>query len=253
MGEDAAAPPVTRDAFFGGRLVLNQPARGHRSGTDAVLLAAAVPRDFTGLVYDAGAGAGAAGLGVALACPWARVRLIENDPFMARLAADNIAANGLHNRAAVACCDLLSRRDRRLTLPESAQLIVTNPPFHDAGRVRMSPVAARRSAHVMEGGATLADWILACLDLVAEKGILIVVHVAPAVPEILDALDKRAGGVTLLAVYPRADEPAHRVLVRAVKGSRAPFVLAAPLTLHGADGFADKAERLHRGEAALDW
>ena len=39
--------PVT-DAFLGGRLRLRQPGRGHRAGTDALLLAAAAPLDFAG-------------------------------------------------------------------------------------------------------------------------------------------------------------------------------------------------------------
>ncbi|MGB6175434.1 MAG: methyltransferase, partial [Methylocella sp.] len=55
-------PPVVADAFLGGRLLLCQPAEGHRCGTDAVLLAAAAPADFSGLAIDVGAGVGAAGL-----------------------------------------------------------------------------------------------------------------------------------------------------------------------------------------------
>ena len=34
--------PTTLDHFLGGALTLRQPASGHRSGTDAILLAAAV-------------------------------------------------------------------------------------------------------------------------------------------------------------------------------------------------------------------
>ena len=47
--DKAATPPhaPTRDAFLGGRVLVLQPARGggHRSGLDAVYLAAAVPED----------------------------------------------------------------------------------------------------------------------------------------------------------------------------------------------------------------
>ena len=62
------------DAFLGGRLQLRQPAEGHRSGTDAVLLAAAAPADFSGLAIDVGAGVGAAGLAMVIARP--RMRLV---------------------------------------------------------------------------------------------------------------------------------------------------------------------------------
>ncbi len=54
------------DTLLGGRLSLRQPARGHRAGTDAVLLGASVPVEASGKALDAGAGVGSAGL-VALA------------------------------------------------------------------------------------------------------------------------------------------------------------------------------------------
>ena len=53
---------IAEDAFLGGRIRLRQPRRGHRAGTDAVLLAAlAAPREGE-TVYDLGAGVGAVGL-----------------------------------------------------------------------------------------------------------------------------------------------------------------------------------------------
>lgn len=253
MAEAGADPAVTRDAFYGGKLELAQPAHGHRSGTDAVLLAAAAPRDLEGLVYDAGAGSGAVGLGIALTCPATRVRLIENDRVSSLLAMQNIAGNGLEARVGVAVCDLLSREERRATLPEPAALVVTNPPFHEASRVRSSPDTERRAAHVMEPRASLAQWLSACLDLLVPKGSLILLHRAEALPAILLALDGRAGAVALMAIHPRASAPARRCLVRAVKGSRAPFSVAPPFVLHEGERFTAEAEAVHRGELALRW
>lgn len=77
------------DAFLGGRLQLRQPLEGHRSGTDAVLLAASAPADFSGLAIDVGAGVGAAGLAMVIARPRMRVQLLENDPSLAGLAREN--------------------------------------------------------------------------------------------------------------------------------------------------------------------
>ncbi|MGQ0444466.1 MAG: methyltransferase, partial [Beijerinckiaceae bacterium] len=62
-------PRVVLDPFLGGRLSLCQPVEGHRCGTDAVLLAAAAPADFSGLAIDVGSGVGAAGLALAVARP----------------------------------------------------------------------------------------------------------------------------------------------------------------------------------------
>ena len=251
--DTACEKAITCDAFYGGRLLLRQPARGHRAGTDAVLLAAAVPRAFAGLCVDAGSGVGAAGLGVALACPEARVRLVENDPLSLGLAGANVAANGLCDRVEVSPCDLLDGSDRGQVPRDLAQLVVTNPPFHAADRVRASPDARRRAAHILPPGARLADWVLACLDLLTPGGTLVMIHAAQALPDALAALERRCGAVTLLAIHPRDGLPAGRVLLRGVKGSRAPFTIAPPLVLHDAAGFTPLARRVHRGEEALAW
>ena len=59
---------TTLDAFHRGDFHVVQPSRGHRSGMDAMMLAAAVPSSFAGRLADLGAGAGAAGLAVASRC-----------------------------------------------------------------------------------------------------------------------------------------------------------------------------------------
>ena len=244
------AVEITRDRFFGGRLILQQPAKGHRFGTDAVLLAAAVPRDFAGLVCDVGAGVGAAGLGGALAAPSCRVELLERDGVAAQLAAANIAANGLGDRADVLRCDLFASDAKHRG---RADLVLTNPPFYNANRTRSSPVAGRRSAHVLDECATLTAWLRACLALLAPRGALVLVHTPEALPEALVALAVGAGEIVVKGVHPRAGEPARRILIRAVKGSRAPCALSPPLVLHDGPDFTHEADLLHRGEAALRW
>ncbi len=82
---------------------------------------------------------------------------------------------------------------------------------------------------------------------------------AEGLPEILTALAGRAAGVVLpLAARPGRD--AKRVIVRARKGGRSPFRLAAPLVLHaGAAHLADgddhtpQARAILREAAALDF
>lgn len=254
MAETDAPAAVTRDAFYGGRLVLTQPAKGHRSGTDAVLLAAAVAPGFAGRCYDVGSGVGAVGLGIALLRPGARIVLVERDAVAVALAWANAAALGIATPVDVAECDILDKANLRRALPERADLVVTNPPFHNPRRSRPSPDPARRAAHALGEGVGLEDWIAACLDRLADNGTLIVIHAASALPDMLAALESRTGAITVKPVSPRAGEPALRVLVRATKGSRGPFALAAPLVLHdGAGRFTEEAARLQRGEAALAW
>ncbi|HUI20561.1 MAG TPA: methyltransferase [Methylocella sp.] len=257
MAEAVQPESYVTDAFLGGRLLLRQPIDGHRSGTDAVLLAAAAPGTFSGLAIDAGSGVGAAGLALAMARPGLRVGLLENDPSLARLARENLLQNGLADRGYIVEADLLSPASRRAAglVDGSAGLVISNPPFLDPGRARLSPDALRRRAHAMPapGPAALAAWIAAALALVAPGGLFILIHRPDAVPVILEALAARTGGITVLPVYPRRGANAVRVLVRGKKGSRAPFVISPPLILHDGQGFTPDAEAIHRGALLIDW
>src|SRR5262245_65885300 len=89
---------LTDDAALGGRLRLRQPARGHRFGHDAILLAAATPAAAGEVAIDLGAGVGAAGLALAQRVAGLAVRLVEIDPALAALAGANAARNGMGAR-----------------------------------------------------------------------------------------------------------------------------------------------------------
>jgi FkbM family methyltransferase len=236
------------DCFFDGRLRLRQNAEGHRAGTDAVLLAAATPHEQEGLILDIGAGAGAVGLMAAVRAPGATIGLVEIDPENCALARENVAANGLEARVSVFEADLLSAKSRRAAglADEKAALVLTNPPFHEASRVRVSPDPGKARAHVM--CAPLSDWVRASLALLAPAGVFVMIHRADALGECLAAVEGRLGGVSVLPILPRADAPAIRLVLRGVKGSKARSSLLAPLVLHEADGrFTEAAEAIHKG------
>lgn len=250
-----ATTAVTQDAFLGGRLLLNQPAEGHRAGSDAILLAAAAPKIISGLALDIGAGVGAAGLSLAALRPALTFGLVENDSALVALARTNIAVNGFGQSGSVYEADLLdpqSRGDAGLS-DGSASLIISNPPFLDAARVRSSPKAGKRSAHVMPEGATLRDWIDACFALLMDKGQLILIHRPDALPQMLAALDRRGGDISLLPIYPQAGKAAVRILLRARKGSRGPLAIAPGLILHDAGKFTASADTIHRGGMLIEW
>lgn len=255
MAELPAAAVVT-DSLLNGSLKLRQFACGHRAGTDAVLLAAAAGAP-QGLVMDIGAGSGAAGLMLALRAPLAQLCCIEIDPATAGLARENIALNGFAERAQCHTLDVLSPKARRAAgLADGlAQLVITNPPFFEAARVRVSPDAARARAHAGHGNVAepfLVRWLRACTALLAPGGQIVLIHRADALGDLLAALAGRAGGLRLLPVYPRASQQAIRLLAAATKGSRAPPSLLPPLVLHEADGrFTARAQALHNGEDVL--
>lgn len=254
---DNGSLAAVTNAFLGGRLKLSQPVKGHRCGTDAVLLGAAAPASFSGLAIDVGSGVGAAGLTLAALRPHAHVSLLEADPFLAKLARANITQNGLAERCSAVEADLLSPESRRAAdlRNESAGLVITNPPFLDPGRARLSPDPQRRRAHAMraQGSSALAAWITECLALVAPGGLFILIHRPDALPLIMESMAGRTGEITILPIFPRQGEQATRILVRGKKGSRAPFAIAPPLVLHRETGFTAAADAIHRGGAAIEW
>ena len=246
------------DAWLGGRLSLVQPRRGHRVGSDAALLAAAA-ECAEGRFADVGAGVGAVALAILSRLPRLSADLVEIDPGLARLAADNATRNGLAERARILqldICDARARREAGLAADE-ADAVVTNPPFFELGTVRLSPDEARAQAHVLaeqSGGAPLPRWIRACLAILRPGGRFLMIHRPDALPSILAAVEKRLGALAILPVQPRAGAAAHRLLVSGVKGSKAPLRIAPALVLHETDGrMTALADAIHRGEAVIDW
>ena len=258
LESDPVAEGLTEDRWLGGRLALVQPKGGHRVGTDAALLAAAAGTP-EGRIADVGAGVGAVGLALAQRSERAFADLIEIDPDLARLAGINAKRNKLEARARVLKLDVLRPAERRVAglADETADCVVTNPPFFESGTVRVSPNEGRARAHVLspaENGATLEAWIRASLAILAPGGRFAMIHRPDALGPILAAIERRLGALALLPVHSFAGAGAHRLLISGVKGSKAPLRIAPALILHGADGrLTAGADAIHRGEALVDW
>jgi tRNA1(Val) A37 N6-methylase TrmN6 len=245
-------PDATEDAVLGGRLVLRQPRRGHRFGHDAILLAAATAANSGEHAVDFGAGVGAAGLTLAARVPGFRVTLAEIDPALVGLAQENIRRNGFADRARAVVLDVTAgaRAFAGVALPPgSAARVLMNPPFNAPTTSRASPDAARRRAHVSAG---IAPWLRSAERLLGTGGMLTLIWRADGFLDVLAELARSFGAVAILPVHPRPDAPAVRVLVRAVKGSRAPLALLPGLVLAAADGRpSEAAEAVLRHGAAL--
>jgi tRNA1(Val) A37 N6-methylase TrmN6 len=247
---------VTRDAFLGGRLTLSQPRTGFRAGTDSVLLGAAVPGGSRSLL-DLGAGVGTAGL-VALALGLAeKTDLVERDEATLALTRDNVAANALSEKAKVLAIDILAKAAERRAvglLDNFYDTVIANPPYFGAGQGTRAPDAARGDARHMEGEA-LDIWVKCAASAARADGAAIFIYPATGLAAVLAAFDRRFGNLTVLPLSPRPGEAATRVIVRGVKGSRAPLTLLSSRALHGAqgNGFAPEFDAILRGAAVLDW
>ncbi|MCD0420025.1 methyltransferase [Rubrivivax sp. JA1024] len=229
---DAAAQSTTEDGFLGGRLRLRQPVTGHRAGHDAILLAASTRVRAGDRVVEFGTGVGAAGLAVASRGEGIVPVLVEIDPDLAALARDNVRLNEL--AAEVVCLDVTGPAEAFAAVglgPDSADVVLMNPPFHDAARHRASPDPARQRAHLATA-TTLEAWVHAARRLLKSGGTLTLIWRADGLADVLAALDRGFGSVMVQAVHGQADKPAIRILVRATKGGRTPLILFPGLLLN---------------------
>ncbi|MGE0024494.1 MAG: tRNA1(Val) (adenine(37)-N6)-methyltransferase [Hyphomicrobium sp.] len=250
--------PVSDDAFHGGKLRILQPRQGYRAGLDAVMLAAAVAevQGRSWSLLDAGAGVGTAGLCVAQRCPEARVVLIEQEQALVELARENIARNGLGERVSVVQGDLTHVTRAELgalgVREGSFDRVIANPPYHVEGAGTRAEHALRAAAHAMPP-AGLAAWCRFLARMARAGGEAVIIHKTAALPELLGALAGRFGALSALPLASRAGEAAGRILLRGVKGSRAPFRLEAGLALHEPDGrFTSGAEGVLRLGQSLE-
>ena len=243
---------VTDDAILGGRLKLKQKRRGHRVGHDAVLLAAA-GGEAAGHVVDLGAGVGAAGLALAVRVPDVTVTLVEVDPELAALAAENARRNGLGDRVRAVTLDVGAPGHAFAAAglgPGSAARVLMNPPFNDPGRAQPSPDPGRRLAHA--GAVPLDTWVECAARLLQPRGSLVLIWRADGLPEVLRVLAEDFGAIAVRPVFPRPDAPAIRVLVQAEKGSGTPLAILPGLTLNDAAGRpSEAAEAVLRQGASL--
>jgi tRNA1(Val) A37 N6-methylase TrmN6 len=242
---------ITENAVLDGRVRLLQPERGYRAGLDAALLAAACDAGPGARVLEAGCGVGAALLAAAVRRPEARFTGLERDPAAAELARRNVALNGLETRAEILEGDV-AHGFRALGLaPFDA--ILANPPFFDDPAALRAPAPERRGAWIADDG--LAAWTGFLIKAVREGGTMTLIHRADRLGEILALLASKAGSFQIRPVHPFAEQPAKRVLVRAVKTGKAPLQLLPPLVLHERGGakHTAEAEAILRGEAELAW
>lgn len=220
------------DGFLGGRLRIEQPTRGYRSGADAVMLAAACPAQAGDTVLELGCGAGVASLCLGWRVPGARLTGLEQQADYAELARRNASANGLAFE--VLTGDLAAPPE-----PLRARVfdhVIMNPPYFLSGTAAPDPGRACARQEV----TPLRLWLETGLRRLRPGGWLTVIQRADRLDGLIAGLAGRAGAITVLPLAARQGRDAGRVLLSARKGASTPLRLLAPFVLH--------AEARHLGD-----
>jgi len=254
---------TSRDGFLGGRVQLHQPIKGHRSGTDAVLLAASVPlhvppydrAQIGHACLELGCGVGVASL--CLAARMAAEKLdyqitgVDIQADLIALAQANATANQIEAQFIVQ--DMRAPISHWPLASGSFAHIFANPPFYTAGTSAKPPDKAKQTAHIGEP-ETLALWVRRACALVKPKGSVTFIHRAAAMADLVACMRACLGGLQILPISAHAGEAAKRVLIRGTAGSQADTQILPPLILHRADGgYMAEVENILRHGGALDW
>ncbi|MCT4654760.1 MAG: methyltransferase [Cohaesibacter sp.] len=251
---------LSEDQFLGGKISLYQPRKGHhRSGTDAVLLAACVPAKKGQLVVDLGSGVGAAGLCVAARVEGISLLAAEIDKQVAAIALANVCrpdSRAFLSAASVLCCDVALRGEARMKAglyENMADHVIANPPYYRPEKFQSSPNQSRALAHMLTDKG-MEPWFRTAVSILRKGGTFSVVQRADELPELLRLMEGRFGNITVQPFSARDGEPAHRVVVQGKKQSKAPFRLLPPLALLEAESDKPSAriDAIHRHGEAID-
>ncbi len=245
------------DAFYYGGFHVMQPLEtGHRSGQDALFLAACLPSDASGKLADLGAGAGVAGLAAATLNPIMEVTLVELNPVMAGLARRSAGLEEnrhLQGRIGVVEADVTLKGRERVAaglVDNSFDHVLMNPPYNHSGQ-RKSPDLMKQQAHAISGEG-IAAWLRTASAILKPGGNLVMIYRSETLPEVLSAASGRFGDIRLLPLHSRGGQAAKRVIILARAGSRGPMRILPGITVHDENGqFTEKVKAVFAGKGLL--
>jgi len=245
---------VTEDAFLEGAVSAFQPRQGYRAGIDAVFLAASIPAVPGQKILELGLGSGIAALCLIARVPGVTVTGLELQADLCELARTNAQHNKCSAALDVIEVDIKSGAHALEIMglqQASFDHVYANPPFYDEACVRRSPDQSKAQAHSFAQG-DLETWVKLMVGMAAPKATVTLVHRADKLDEILNLYNRRLGGVIVTPLHSEADQPATRVIVQGIKGSRAPLILNRGFVLHKQGGdFRDQAKAILRKGAAF--
>lgn len=250
---------TTEDDFHRGTFKALQPVgTGHRSGLDALLIAASLPEDASGTLADLGSGSGVAGLAAIATNPRLEVQLVEKNPLMVDLARKTLKLRQnlqFANRTKVIEADVTLSGPKRAATglqEEYFDYVIMNPPYNHEGQ-RPSPDMAKSEAHVM-GLFGLDAWMRSAVAILKPGGTLVLIYRTEKIGEVCACSQGRFGGLVVVPVHSRENEPAKRILVKMTKGSRAPLSIMPGLVMHNeTGGSTENANALLNGEARVNF
>ncbi len=234
---------ATKDALFGGQVVLYQPPRGqgYRTNVDALLLASfAAGSRPAAVAFDLGAGVGAVALSLLQLEAARRVVLVEVDRSAAAVAQQNLQANGWGERGEVVHADV---RQVARSMRGEADLVVCNPPYVAPGRGRVS--ASQVRARMGE----VSVFVEAARQVAGKKARVCFVYPAQELGAMLGTMEREGlHAKRMRLVHATAEAPARVVLLEARAGRAGGLIVAPPFVERDARGYTEEMRSVLAGD-----
>lgn len=175
------------DLVLDGRVKIIQRRRGYRFSEDALHLCQFVRPMPGARGIDLGTGCGIIAIALVEEGKVGWMVGLEFQRGLAAFAQRNVALNGLEGRVEVIVGDI--RRVQELFGPQSFDLVVSNPPYREIGRGRLSPHREKRMAK-HEWVCSLRDLVKAAGHLLAPEGTFAFCHLEQRWPQIQRLLEQ---------------------------------------------------------------
>lgn len=230
------------------RVILHQPINGLKTSVDAVLVAAACPASKAGQrILDMGCGVGTIGICIHARIPGIHLTGIDIQAPHLDIAQKNSVTNNVQN------ADFIHTDIRRYENAEPFDHVVCNPPYLEAGTYLDSPKDERAKAIGHENSdVSLKDWVECGFRQLKHNGSFTIIHRADQSDKIIQFLGKRFGAIEIIPLWPKQNEDAKRVIIRAIKNRKTPARLSSGLVLHQDNGdYTLEAQKILRDMAAL--
>lgn len=230
----------TKDSIYQGQITFYQPQKGYRIAVDPLLLAATANINPNQKILDLGAGCGAISLCIAHRFKNIdfSITAIENQKELLEICQKNITSNQFNNLIQTQeCCVELATKF--YPTPAFDQVYI-NPPYYDSGKT--SSAATKKASH--HENIPLNIWIKAAFALTKHKGYVTLIFDTKRLQDLLgEILNYQWGDIHILPISPRANQKAHRVILRLRKTVSSPMKILPALHLHetGKD-FTKKAD-----------
>jgi tRNA1(Val) A37 N6-methylase TrmN6 len=207
--------------IFPNKLILKQPIDGFRSGSDALLLADYFLKNHSitpqkNAILDMGCGSGAISLSILRENSIASVTGLEIQSDYCNLAMDNASLNNVTQRFHAIQGDVTQIHH---IFPINAfDYVITNPPFYHITTGHLSENTGKKIAH--HGTIDLIQWIRKALYPLKNKGFLIMICRTDRLGDIYNALENRAGNVTIHPIITGKTQSAKRIIIRCQKSAK---------------------------------